>query len=52
MSVKAEVLEPIGAAASPPASALLRWYALLAMSLVYTVSIADRYVISTVLEPI
>ena len=50
MNVKAEVLEPVGSAAS--ASALLRWYALLAMCLVYTVSIADRYVISTVLEPI
>src|SRR5580692_12621174 len=52
MSVKAEVFEPIGTAASPPVSGLLRWYALLVMCLVYTVSIADRYVISTVLEPI
>jgi predicted MFS family arabinose efflux permease len=52
MNVKAEVLEPTGTAASAPASALVGWYALLAMSLVYTVSIADRYVISTVLEPI
>jgi predicted MFS family arabinose efflux permease len=34
------------------ASVLVRWYALLAMCLVYTLSIADRYVISTVLEPI
>jgi len=33
-------------------SALVRWYALVCMCLVYTVSIADRYVISTVLEPI
>jgi MFS family permease len=29
-----------------------RWHVLLMMSLVYTLSIADRYVISTVLEPI
>ncbi len=29
-----------------------RWYVLLAMCLVYALSIADRYVISTVLEPI
>ncbi|MGH3803897.1 MAG: hypothetical protein ACRDTD_27955, partial [Pseudonocardiaceae bacterium] len=29
-----------------------RWYVLLMMCLVYTLSIADRYVISTVLEPI
>jgi MFS family permease len=34
------------------ASALLRWYVLFAMVGVYTLSIADRYVISTVLEPI
>jgi MFS family permease len=31
---------------------LLRWYVLLMTVLVYTLSIADRYVISTVLEPI
>lgn len=35
-----------------PASAFVRWYVLLVMCLVYTLSIADRYVISTVLEPI
>jgi MFS family permease len=29
-----------------------RWYVLILMMLVYTVSIADRYVLSTVLEPI
>ncbi len=29
-----------------------RWYVLLVMCLVYAVSIADRYVVSTVLEPI
>lgn len=33
-------------------SARLRWYVLMVMVLVYTLSIADRYVISTVLEPI
>jgi MFS family permease len=50
MMVKVAVLEPIADTAT--ASALIRWYALLVMVLVYTVSIADRYVISTVLEPI
>ncbi|MBV8496536.1 MAG: MFS transporter, partial [Gammaproteobacteria bacterium] len=29
-----------------------RWYVLLMMCLVYTLSIADRYVVSTVLDPI
>jgi MFS family permease len=33
-------------------SALQRWYVLCIMCLVYAVSIADRYVVSTVLEPI
>ncbi len=33
-------------------SAIERWYVLLIMCLVYTLSIADRYVISTMLEPI
>ena len=33
-------------------SAVLRWYVLIMMCLVYTLSIADRYVVSTVLEPI
>src|SRR5579859_2168158 len=28
-----------------------RWYVLIMMCLVYTLSIADRYVVSTVLEP-
>ena len=37
-----------GGAASP----VQRWYVLIMMVLVYTLSIADRYVISTVLEPI
>ena len=41
-------------APSPPAATSIaaRWYVLLMMCLVYTLSIADRYVISTVLEPI
>src|SRR5271154_5430128 len=33
-------------------SALARWYVLIVMCMVYAVSIADRYVVSTVLEPI
>ena len=33
-------------------SAAERWYVVLVMCLVYAVSIADRYVVSTVLEPI
>ena len=38
--------------AAESSSLALRWYVLLMMVLVYTMSIADRYVISTVLEPI
>jgi predicted MFS family arabinose efflux permease len=34
------------------ASLAYRWYVLVMMCLVYTLSIADRYVVSTVLEPI
>jgi MFS family permease len=34
------------------ASFIERWYVLIMMCLVYTLSIADRYVVSTVLEPI
>jgi predicted MFS family arabinose efflux permease len=36
----------------PSASFLGRWYVLIMMCMVYTLSIADRYVVSTVLEPI
>ena len=36
----------------PPPSLALRWYVLMMTVAVYTLSIADRYVISTVLEPI
>ena len=39
----------VGSDKSP--SMALSWYVLIVMVLVYTVSIADRYVISTVLEP-
>jgi MFS family permease len=40
--------------AAPVQSASLaeRWYVLIMMCLVYTLSIADRYVVSTVLEPL
>src|SRR5277367_5306957 len=34
------------------ASFTMRWYVLIMMCLVYTLSIADRYVVSTVLDPI
>src|SRR5262249_32728156 len=34
------------------ASFLARWYVLIMMCLVYTLSIADRYVVTTVLDPI
>lgn len=46
---KAVALESISA---PAASAALRWYVLIMMCVVYTLSITDRYMISTVLEPI
>ena len=46
--------EPSVSLAPPAQSAsfLERWYVLIMMCLVYTLSIADRYVVSTVLEPI
>ncbi len=40
------------AAREAMASPVVRWYVLLMMCFVYTLSIADRYVTSTVLEPI
>jgi MFS family permease len=43
---------PNDAAGNIAASAVYRWYVLAMMCLVYTISIADRYVTSTVLEPI
>jgi MFS family permease len=50
MAVNAPALQPTLAA--PSISVLARWYVLIVMVLVYTLSIADRYVMSTVLEPI
>lgn len=47
--IRAAALQSIAAA---PASALVRWYVLIMMCLVYTLSIADRYVVSTVLDSI
>jgi MFS family permease len=45
--------EPITTAASATTTSVaVRWYVLLLMCLVYTLSIADRFVTSTVLEPI
>jgi MFS family permease len=46
--VAGTVLEAEPQSASLPA----RWYVLIMMCLVYTLSIADRYVVSTVLDPI
>src|ERR1700682_1840576 len=37
---------------SRTSSAVERWYVVIVMCLIYAVSIADRYVVSTVLEPI
>ena len=42
----------LGLAAPQSASFAERWYVLIMMCLVYTLSIADRYVVSTVLDPI
>jgi predicted MFS family arabinose efflux permease len=50
MTTRAAALEAIPAPVTT--SGAIRWYVLLVMCLVYTLSIADRYVISTVLEPI
>ena len=33
-------------------SSILRWYVLILTCLIYAINIADRYVVSTVLEPI
>jgi MFS family permease len=40
------------ARARPIPSLAVRWYVLIVMCLVYAISIADRYVVSTVLDPI
>jgi predicted MFS family arabinose efflux permease len=50
MNIEAVTLE--STSGQKAASALVRWYVLVMMCLVYTLSIADRYVVSTVLEPI
>jgi predicted MFS family arabinose efflux permease len=42
----------LGLAEPQSASLIERWYVLIMMCLVYTLSIADRYVVSTVLDPI
>ena len=42
----------LGKPVTQSASLIERWYVLIMMCLVYTLSIADRYVVSTVLEPI
>jgi len=44
---------PALSAPEPQSASLIeRWYVLIMMCLVYTLSIADRYVVSTVLDPI
>jgi MFS family permease len=43
---------PLRGVQAQSASLAERWYVLIMMCLVYTLSIADRYVVSTVLEPI
>jgi MFS family permease len=50
-SVAAET-SALSLAAPQSASLAERWYVLIMMCLVYTLSIADRYVVSTVLDPI
>ena len=51
-SVASGVGELAGTQAVPATTLLARWYVLIMMCLVYTLSIADRYVVSTVLDPI
>jgi MFS family permease len=54
-AIKAELVpEVLGVAPSllERADTMRRWYVLIAMLFVYAMSIADRYVISTVLDPI
>ncbi|UAJ08857.1 spinster family MFS transporter [Glacieibacterium megasporae] len=45
-------LEPASAVAAPAALERARWYVVVVCGLVYALNIADRYVVSTVLEPI
>jgi MFS family permease len=51
-SVASGVGQLAGTPAAPATTLLARWYVLIMMCLVYTLSIADRYVVSTVLDPI
>ena len=51
-SVASRVGTLAGTPAAPATTLLARWYVLIMMCLVYTLSIADRYVVSTVLDPI
>src|ERR1700690_3904222 len=37
--------------AEAPPTSILRWYVLILTCLIYAINIADRYVVSTVLEP-
>jgi MFS family permease len=48
--LQSDVIAPVAVPAQS-ASFAERWYVLIMMCLVYTLSIADRYVVSTVLEP-
>jgi MFS family permease len=50
--VNVSAVAQTSAATPATTTAVTRWYVLIAMVLVYTLSIADRYSISTVLEPI
>src|SRR5262249_41715720 len=51
-SVASGVGELAETPAAPTTTLIERWYVLIMMCLVYTLSIADRYVVSTVLDPI
>lgn len=42
----------LAAQSTSPSGIALRWYVLITMTMVYAINIADRYVASTVLEPI
>jgi MFS family permease len=45
-------LNTTGDAASRVPSSVERWYVVIVMCLIYAINIADRYVVSTVLEPV
>jgi MFS family permease len=53
--LQSSVASGVGELSTPAAGSttlMARWYVLIMMCLVYTLSIADRYVVSTVLDPI